>query len=91
MPTINYCSFSANTKGSRCERCGHALRSDYSQSPSRMCDIREAPRAGLGDYVATGLANVGITKKFVEGIVGGPCGCEERQEALNELGKGMGL
>jgi hypothetical protein len=38
---------------------------------------------GLGDRVAAGLAAIGITKERVEAVVGGPCGCPERQAALN--------
>lgn len=46
---------------------------------------------GLGDLVAAGLSAVGITKKRVEALVGGPCGCAERQEALNALGRSLGI
>lgn len=45
------------------------------------------PRPGLGDYIAAGLAWLGITKPRVEALVGGPCGCGERQEALNAWGR----
>jgi hypothetical protein len=38
---------------------------------------------GLGDYVANALSAVGITKERVEAVVGGPCGCPERQAAIN--------
>lgn len=44
-------------------------------------------RPGLGDYIAAGLAWLGITKPRVEALVGGPCGCGERQEALNVWGR----
>lgn len=37
--------------------------------------------------VAAALAAAGITKERVEAIVGGPCGCPERQEAMNEFGR----
>jgi hypothetical protein len=43
-------------------------------------------RPGLGDMVAAGLSAVGITKERVSKLVGGDCGCAERQEALNKLG-----
>lgn len=51
------------------------------------------PRAkpGLGDMVASGLSAVGITKQRVSAIVGGDCGCQKRQEALNELGRRLGI
>jgi len=51
------------------------------------------PRAkpGLGDMVAAGLAAVGITKERVSKAIGKPCGCAKRQEALNALGRRMGI
>jgi hypothetical protein len=52
------------------------------------------PRAsrGLGDRVASVLDAIGITKQRVEAVVGGPCGCTERQAALNAAGaKWLGL
>jgi hypothetical protein len=42
---------------------------------------------GLGDMAASALAAVGATKERVEAVVGGPCGCDERQEAMNEFGR----
>ena len=48
-------------------------------------------RPGLGDMVAAGLSAVGITKERVSAIVGGDCGCKERQEALNKLGRKFGI
>ncbi len=44
------------------------------------------PRPGLGDMVAAGLSAVGITPERVSAVIGGPCGCEERKEALNAAG-----
>ena len=51
------------------------------------------PRAtpGLGDMVAAGLSAVGITKERVSAVVGGDCGCQKRQEALNALGRRIGI
>ena len=46
---------------------------------------------GLGDMVAAGLSSIGITKERVEAVVGGPCGCPERQEALNRFGHRLGI
>lgn len=40
----------------------------------------------LGDAVSAALSKVGVTKDLVERWVGGPCGCAERQEKLNQLG-----
>jgi hypothetical protein len=41
--------------------------------------------------VASGLSAIGITKERVSKLAGGPCGCPERQAALNELGRKMGI
>jgi hypothetical protein len=51
------------------------------------------PRAkpGLGDMVAAGLSAVGITKERVSKLAGGDCGCQQRQEALNALGRKIGI
>ncbi len=51
------------------------------------------PRAkpGLGDMVAAGLSAIGITKERVSKAVGGDCGCKKRQEALNALGRKIGI
>ena len=88
---MNYCEWSSLQKGGVCVRCGYVLRRDYDRKPGRMCDKQDClPRKGLGDYVADGLAFVGITKPVVAAVIG-PCGCDERQEALNELGKKLGL
>lgn len=52
-----------------------------------------APPAGpgLGDMVAAGLAAVGITKERVSKVLGRPCNCGKRQEALNALGRRLGI
>lgn len=50
-----------------------------------------ATRPGLGDMVAAGLSAIGITKERVSAVVGGDCGCAKRQEALNELGRKIGI
>lgn len=51
------------------------------------------PRAkpGLGDMVSAGLSAIGITKERVSKAVGGDCGCKKRQEALNALGRKIGI
>lgn len=51
------------------------------------------PRAkpGLGDMVAAGLSAIGITKERVSKAVGGDCGCQKRQQKLNELGRKIGI
>ena len=53
----------------------------------------DAPPAspGLGDMVAAGLSAVGITKERVSKVLGRPCNCGKRQEALNALGRRLGI
>jgi hypothetical protein len=46
---------------------------------------------GLGDMIAAGLSYVGITKERVAAIVGGDCGCDGRQQFLNEAGRAIGI
>lgn len=70
------------TQGETCARCGLVM--PVSGVP-RNC------RPGLGDMVAAGLSAVGITKERVQAVVGGPCGCEERQKSLNQLGYSLGI
>lgn len=43
--------------------------------------------SGLGDYVADGLAAVGITKERVSKVLGRDCGCKKRQQLLNKIGQ----
>ena len=53
----------------------------------RNCGISAAvPAAGLGDMAASVLSAIGITKERVEAVVGGPCGCDQRAAALNDIG-----
>lgn len=49
-----------------------------------------SPR-GLGDMVAAGLSAAGITKERVSRALGRPCNCSARQEALNALGRRLGI
>ena len=90
---MNHCEFPAATKGTTCTRCGYALHRDYPSLPSRVCDRQDAdaPKPGLGDRVAHNLERVGITKPLIETLVGGDCGCDDRQEWLNQAGRRFGL
>ncbi len=74
----------------RCRVCGAAVSAPHVR---RNCGPPPAmPAAGLGDYVAAGLSAIGITKERVEAVVGGPCGCDGRQAAMNAAGaKWLGL
>lgn len=49
------------------------------------------PRPQLGNMVASALSAVGITKDRVSRAIGKPCGCAKRQEALNALGRRLGI
>ena len=66
-----------------CTRCGYVTKPipDLGQRIKRRCD-----RKGLGDYLAYWLVFLGITKARVRELVGGECGCESRQQALNRIG-----
>ena len=64
----------------RCRVCGAWVSGP---NVRRNC----CPRPGLGDMVAAGLSAVGITPERVSAVIGGPCGCEERKEALNDWGR----
>lgn len=59
----------------------------------RVASLRGQSHAapGLGDMVAAGLAAVGITPERVSALTGKPCGCKERQAALNALGRRLGI
>lgn len=48
-------------------------------------------RPGLGDMVKAGLSAIGITEERVSKAIGRPCGCSERAEKLNELGRKIGI
>jgi hypothetical protein len=49
-------------------------------------------RRGLGDVVAAGLSAVGITPDRVSAALGvKDCGCKQRQQKLNELGRRIGI
>jgi hypothetical protein len=39
----------------------------------------------LGDVVEAALTKAGITKERVESLLGRPCGCDARRDALNAL------
>lgn len=50
-----------------------------------------AANRGLGDIVKAGLSAVGITEERVSRLIGRPCGCGARAEALNRLGAKLGI
>lgn len=64
----------------RCVNCNAVF-----STTSVRANCRKVP-PGLGDYVAAFLSAIGVTKERVEAVVGGPCGCPERQAAMNAAG-----
>jgi hypothetical protein len=48
-------------------------------------------KPGLGDMVSAGLSAIGITKERVSALVGRDCGCQKRQESLNQIGRKIGI
>jgi hypothetical protein len=70
-----------------CRVCGARVSAPHVR---RNCGT--SPRPGLGDRVAAGLSSIGIPKERVEAGGGGPCGCSERQAAMNAAAaKWLGL
>jgi hypothetical protein len=73
-----------------CESCGRVVvkgGDTLAGLPFFACH----PRRSLGDMVAAGLSAIGVTKERVSAVVGGDCGCHKRQEALNQLGRKIGI
>jgi hypothetical protein len=57
----------------------------------RFADAKPAKR-GLGDIVSAGLSAIGITPERVSKALGvKDCGCKGRAEALNALGRRLGI
>lgn len=71
----------------RCAMCGRECKSHSTADKT----LRNCVKMGLGDYVATAIELSGIGPLYRR-IRGKKCGgCQQRQEALNELGKKVGL
>ena len=91
---IGLCEWAKSPAGWKCKTCGRVVDSSHSENgPLAFCvGVSLKLRRGLGDRVASVLDAIGITKQRVEAVVGGPCGCPERQAALNAAGaKWLGL
>jgi hypothetical protein len=71
----------------RCRICGASVSAPHVR---RNCGTPVPPR-GLGDIVKAGLSAIGITEERVSAAIGRPCGCSQRAEALNELGRKIGI
>lgn len=103
---LRECSFVSNgEKTFVCERprCKRVVvtRSPYKFEPSDLHFTCNDRRRGLGDFIASVLQKIGITKESWETrpvVCGGffgtwqrleqnnPCGCKVRQDALNRCG-----
>lgn len=90
-PRITACQFQPHPSGFTCTVCGRVIKTTLPTPPMATC---RGPR-GLGDMVADGLAVVGITKERAQAVANAvgikDCGCAQRQKALNELGKRLGI
>jgi hypothetical protein len=64
---------------------------DHPAYPRQKKEGHLAPVMGLGDMVSSALSAIGITKERVSKLAGGDCGCAKRQEALNALGRKIGI
>ena len=70
------CEFTASTMGSKCVRCGKALRRDYTTIPFVVCGTPQftpavewgaasaaVEKPGLGDAVESLLSSIGVTQE----------------------------
>lgn len=80
-----HCTFVVDGDQLRCSACGYAIKGTFKKVR------RQCRKPGLGDMVAAGLSAIGITKERVSKAIGKPCGCAQRQEALNALGRRIGI
>ena len=74
----------------KCRNCGHEGETTTLKW-YHPCATYGPPAPGLGDHIANGLEYLGMTKEragaFTQKWLGVPCGCPERQERLNKLGR----
>jgi hypothetical protein len=85
---MTLCTFCTIEPGlHRCTVCGRLARH---RNTNIHAECRGPQPMGLGDMIASGLAYVGITNERVAALVG-DCGCQQRQEALNEFGRSIGI
>lgn len=82
---MSQCDFTISEDSvATCRRCSFAYRT-IETDPARI--HRKCTKAGLGDWVARKLEAVGITKKRYAKWRGlKECGCDGRQEWLNDKG-----
>lgn len=86
---MTLCTFATVEPGlHRCTTCGRLARH---RNTNIHAECRGPQPLGLGDMIAAGLITIGITKERVAAIVGGDCGCDGRQQTLNEWGRAIGI
>lgn len=91
--TIGYDAFCAAC-GTQAVRVNSVLWRCPACQPARAAPARQPPppKPGLGDLVAAGLKRIGITEERVKAVTGlKDCGCGRRRQALNDLGKKVGI
>ena len=71
---------SGNTSLPRAQERSEQARAEWDRR-------RAIVQPGLGDKIESALNLLGISKDRVEKWLGRPCGCKERQEKLNRLGR----
>lgn len=89
-PTFSLVELHCSGEECVCEYCGARATKPAKGFVLHGCNKRPR-RKGLGDMVSAVLAAVGITKERVSKVLGRPCGCGKRQEALNKIGKRIGI
>lgn len=70
-----------------CE-CQLSGRDIVELAESHRCPLHLFPSRGIGDTIANVLdkTRIGpVAKLAIEKVTGKPCGCDKRQEALNQL------
>ena len=65
-----------------CRRCGSAVT---------RADVKRNCNPGLGDRIGVWLSWFGVTEQRVSRFIGAPCGCGSRVQALNDLGRRIGI
>lgn len=92
LPAV-LCDYAAATNAEQIDGVWlHIDKGSSMPTPERDALVRYIDNGpGLGDMMAAGLSSVGITKRLVSRLFGKPCGCLERQQAANRLGRRLGI
>jgi hypothetical protein len=77
------CKFASAGNHYACESCG--------RKSSKPVKVRCRTQPGLGDIVKSALSAIGVTEGRVSKLLGKPCGCGKRAEAMNEWGRKLGI